>query len=283
MIKKTLIYFLVFFALYNAAVYLWEPDITTGQSQNQGNIVSAENYIYNGKGKDIVIVGSSLAFRMKQDYLPKNYYNLAFGGNSIYDGLEIIKRSGNVPKIVLVETNIFMRPGNAGFISSLFTPGLSEAKNTLPGMRTSNQPVNLLMNELQHLMAKNKQAAAAPQTDTVLYNKVLQNHLNEYERVPDIDTADMRVEALKNYLDYLKGLGVKVMFFEMPVDCELANTPLTRYLGKKLEYEFPPALYPRIPAPDCRKYTYNDGEHLSATSAMDYSGYLVKVTQKIGK
>jgi len=283
MIKRTLIYFLVFFALYNAALYVWKPGITTAQSQNQGNIIGAENYIYNGQGKDIVMVGTSLTFRIKQDYLPDNYYNLAFGGYSIYDGLEIIKRSGNIPKIVLIESNTIIRPGNVGFINSLFTPGLSWIKKMLPGMWTPNQPENLLMNELQHLTAKNKPVAATTTAppDTALHNKALKGYQNEYNRVPGLDTVDMRIEALKTYTEYLKGLGVQVIFFEMPVDCSLENSPRLRYLRKKLGFEFPPAAYPRIPMPDCSKYIYNDGEHFSAPSAIDYSHYLVREVDSV--
>jgi len=283
MIKKTLIYFLVLFVLYNAVIYLWKPDISTGQSQNQGNIVSAENYIFNAKGKDIVIVGSSLAFRMKQDYLPNNYYNLAFGGNSIYDGLEIIKRSGNIPKIILIETNILMRPANAGFVNGLFAPGLSEAKKGLPGMREAYQPVNLLIGSLQHLMAKNKTTTAAAKPDSALYDTVLHRYRREYSHVPDLDTIDSRIETLKAYTEYFRGLGIQVVLFEMPVDCSLENSARTRYLHKKLEFEFPDKIYPRILSPDCTKFTFNDGEHLSATSAMDYSDYLAKQVGLIGK
>ena len=63
------------------------------QNQLQQNYSYAQDFIYEKKTPNI-IVGSSMAARMKNEFLADNYYNLSFGGGSVLTGLEIIKRSG---------------------------------------------------------------------------------------------------------------------------------------------------------------------------------------------
>lgn len=59
---------------------------------------------------DIVLVGSSLTFRLLEDYFrPLRVRNLAIPGDSALTGLEIIASYPRVPQLVLIEANILNR------------------------------------------------------------------------------------------------------------------------------------------------------------------------------
>ena len=59
---------------------------------------------------DVVLVGSSLTFRLKEEYFATtNLRNLALAGGSPVTALEIVANQPRLPRIVLVETNVLSR------------------------------------------------------------------------------------------------------------------------------------------------------------------------------
>ena len=111
-----------------------KPKVLVYQNQSQGNIVAAQEFIYNEKAPNI-IVGSSMAARMKKEFLPSDYLNLSFGGGSALTGLEILKKSGFIPKTIFVENNVIFRNKDKKMIDSLFYPILWKIKNYLPSLQ----------------------------------------------------------------------------------------------------------------------------------------------------
>src|SRR6202035_638968 len=60
---------------------------------------------------DVVLVGSSLTFRLKEEYFAtSSLRNLALAGGSPVTGLEIVANQPRLPRIVLVEANVLSRP-----------------------------------------------------------------------------------------------------------------------------------------------------------------------------
>jgi hypothetical protein len=66
---------------------------------------------------DIVLVGSSMTFRLKEEYFaaPK-LRNLALAGGSPVTGLEIVANQPALPGIILVEANVLSRPTDAALV-----------------------------------------------------------------------------------------------------------------------------------------------------------------------
>jgi len=62
---------------------------------------------------DVVLVGSSLTFRLSEEYFETpRLRNLALAGGSPLTGLEIVAHQSQLPKIILVETNVLSRPAD---------------------------------------------------------------------------------------------------------------------------------------------------------------------------
>src|SRR6202012_2631180 len=66
---------------------------------------------------DVVLVGSSLTFRLKEEYFATpRLRNLALAGGSPVTGLEIVANQPRLPKLVLIETNVLSRPPDAALV-----------------------------------------------------------------------------------------------------------------------------------------------------------------------
>ena len=66
---------------------------------------------------DIVLVGSSLTFRLKEEYFAApRLRNLALAGGSPVTGLEIVASQPNLPKLILIETNVLSRPADTALV-----------------------------------------------------------------------------------------------------------------------------------------------------------------------
>src|ERR1700712_6103237 len=59
---------------------------------------------------DIVLVGSSLTFRLKEEYfVTPGLRNLALAGGSPLTGLEIVANQPRLPRLILIEANVLSR------------------------------------------------------------------------------------------------------------------------------------------------------------------------------
>jgi len=131
MIKKSIIISTILLFVYNLLLSAIDFPVKPGH-QWQDNIITAEDYIYKQNEKKIVIAGSSLSCVLIDDLLPKKCFNLAFAGLSAFDGLEIIKRTGSMPDIVLIETNPVFRSTDKNFLNSIFMPIRYSLKKIFP-------------------------------------------------------------------------------------------------------------------------------------------------------
>jgi hypothetical protein len=82
------------------------PAVTT----RDGTLITMNRYL-GEPTPDIVLVGSSLTFRLKEEYFASRALrNLALAGGSPLTGLEIVARQPRLPGLILVETNVLSRP-----------------------------------------------------------------------------------------------------------------------------------------------------------------------------
>ena len=66
---------------------------------------------------DIVLLGSSITFRLKEEYFATpRMRNLALAGGSPVTGLEIVASQPRLPGLVLVEANVLARPTDAALV-----------------------------------------------------------------------------------------------------------------------------------------------------------------------
>ena len=272
----------------------------TCQSMWQTNVVNMQNFIFGISKRKYIIVGSSLAGTSLSSIHSENYYNLSFGGATLYDGLELIKKSKIMPQIIFIETNYYH---NASYVlmdlnKTTFMPIVFDLKKNIPALQEKYQPVNVLLpfilNKIQGIIMKNENRSNAkkdgpaivkkPQEtlrERLVFEEMLKMQIKKYNWIPDKKTMDASSKRLEEYIAYFRKSGVKIVFFEMPVDKCLCSAPFAEHLRVNLRKQFNPGDYNYIPMPDCSLYNTGDGIHLDNQSASIYKEYFLKEADKI--
>jgi hypothetical protein len=273
MIRKTIISALIFYLAYNLFLALGKPEPGPGQHQWQKNIILKQNYADNHLNDQVLIVGTSLTARIYNYMLPNGYYNLALGGGSIYQGLELIKQSPKKPKYILIESNLFYNDFKPENESEVFDPVMMKLRKNIPSFREENQPANIMTSLVNAIQKTSKQKYES--TDPASRQLLLNEKMQEYNKPLNMDTVDHNLDLLKSYVNYFQAAGVKIIFYETPIHCELLNTVRYKTGRAKILAAFPPSSYVWLPHPDCSAYTYADGHHMVFSSAYDYSKWFL--------
>jgi hypothetical protein len=291
LIKKTFITFILLFALFSAFIKK-KPGLSSVQNLWQDNIVKAENYIYNeGDSFKAVVVGSSLSARLVSDSMP-GVYNLSFAGQSIFDGLKILKQKTNLPKCVFIETNVILRKESSDFTDALLSPLPFYLRRRFLSLRSDKHPIAILNGYLTVLETKILPNAQPALNDTTTANKVddadhssitnknnyaykmLQLQIDDCARAPDSALLAEQFLLLKDYVNYFEKKGLQVCFFEMPVNSQLTNMRKSNILRSYYSKIFPLSRYHYIPVQDSVLYFTTDGVHLTHEESLKYTPYL---------
>ena len=88
------------------------PSTTT----RDGTLITFNRYV-SEPIPDVVLVGSSLTFRLKEEYFETpGLRNLALAGGSPVTGLEIVANQPRLPKLILVEANVLSRATDTAMV-----------------------------------------------------------------------------------------------------------------------------------------------------------------------
>jgi hypothetical protein len=263
-----------------------------GQNQWQDNVIKAQNYIYAENQNNLkVIVGSSLSSRLVMDSLPGNYCNLAFGGQSLFDGLRIIEKVDSKPLVVYIETNFLANESDDKFIEALFVPVVSSIKKKINFLQEKNQPITFVGNNFSSTFGtrvldpfagrlfnpivnkfrfdKKKEV----ENKGYLYSSLVKRHLNDFSSSFPESELRSKLANLKGVVSKLLINGTDVVFFEMPMDKVLENTNRLIIFRKLLKEYFPENTFAYIPKPVYADYETTDGLHLSYQEALKFTNY----------
>ena len=266
----------VLLALYTVFINQVKPYWSISRHQGQDNLIKGEKYIYAQEPAPAVLVGSSLSARLKQ--LP-GFYNLAFDGKSPLDGLAIVTQEAKPVRTVLIEMNVVDRLPDTNLTESLTNPVLQPLKQRLLSLRADKQPLAALGDQVEMAIYRfMPPTSAAPRpaapSDSSLFDKMLANQVRSYARPPAADVLSSQFDQLTKAVAALQQRGVRVVFFEMPVNEHLCDAPKSLAIRSAFKQYFPPAKYTYIEQPNCAEYHTTDGVHLDSISVRNYTRYL---------
>ena len=288
MIKKTIFVSLILFIIYSFFLKL-NPKLGSSQNQVQDNFIKAQKFVYEDTGNiKNVIVGSSLSCRLIMDSLP-NFYNLSFGGQSIFDGLKIIKNKDVFPKNVFIETNIIMKGESEDFTNSFFSPLPYFLKKNFIAFRADKQPVSIFIQFFTSIKSTLKRnflrfinlnaTIKKTETDTgemqdiqndQLFKKMLDLEIIEHSKKPNSVELKNKLALLHKYVLLLKENNVNVYFFEMPINSSLMELRKTKIIRNEINLRFPVGMVYHVPV-DGSVYLSSDGIHLGYEEALKYT------------
>ncbi len=288
MIKKIFITAIVLFILYTLCIiYVIPKSWHASQHQWADNVIKAQNFLYD-KSDSVqnVIVGTSLACLIITDSLPHTY-NLGFQGQSVYDGLKILLHNVGEVKTIYIESNFIFGKENNTFMASLFSP-MYYPRKIFPSLREENHPLAIIgklltewfknLNYILHGQAYKIGKKDMNENKLVirpeLFNQLLEIKKKSFSQVPTQKTIEDQFNLLRYYVDKFEKQGVKVVFFEMPVNYQLEDLPFLKVTRETLLNKFPLSKYKFIPIPADVKYITSDGFHLTSSEALQYTHLL---------
>ena len=303
MIQKSFLFALVLFGGYSLFVQFLAPsDWHASQHQSQENTIKAEHYLYvDEHSADRIIVGSSQALRLVMDGLP-GYDNLSFGGQSIYDGLNILTHQTRLPKTVYIETNVVLREESFEFTESLHSPVMYFPRKWLLSLRADRQPLGILGSRLSQPLnilglrlnrnvakaikwlthkSKSAPAIATNESGGDIFSRSMQVQTESYSRKPSAKLLEARFHSLEAYVKMLRSRGVSIVFFEMPVNGGLIHLPAAEAVREAFRQHFPETAYHYIPPPAEDDYHTTDGIHLGPEEAIRYTLYFRSMTDSL--
>ncbi len=200
------------------------PATTTGD----GSLYTLNRY-FAGPRPDIVLVGSSLTFRLNEAYFASpSLRNIALAGGSPVTGLAIVAHQAPPPKIILVETNVLSRPVDETVVERYATGASAEPKFLRPiralvaaAENFAHEPPSRdqLQAELDRLVAE--------QPSSFDNNVYLARVLREQDEDPSA-IVRANVERLKELMALAEQKGARVLLFELP---ELPEVERARAVG----------------------------------------------------
>jgi hypothetical protein len=284
MIKNSLLAFAFIFIVFSLFIFFNKTEWHSIQYQYQGNLIKTQKYLYNESPTDAVIIGTSLSARLLTDSLP-GVYNLALAGLNVFDGMYIINEKKIKPKVVFVEMNYFFRPESKEYIGAFNSKVYNVIKEEVPAFREENQPIGIVMHYIKHGLKPAAVAAAPSRSKRSIpddvFNELLSNYLKSYNIV---DTTLIRksTDKLYTYVKDLTTAGIKVYFYEVPVNRELEELPFARATRSAIAQKFQGEQNVFIIAkPSDDSYETLDGVHLDDAGLYNYTLYLKNAVEQL--
>jgi hypothetical protein len=227
---------------------------------------------------DIVLVGSSLTFRLKEEYFATpRVRNLALAGGSPVTGLEIVANQPRLPKLVLIEANVLSRAPDAALVERYSKSGDAEPLFFRPVRTAVAAYENWLHVPLTHTQVSSALDQLLRQPPSEFDNHVYADRaLEQFNAQDPTAVAQESANRVEQLIASIEQRGSRALLFELPY-----SEPIEGSRAAKITREI---VHAKFSAPDRWlhiEYSRNelrwaDGVHLDERSA-------VIVTQSIDR
>lgn len=226
------------FAAYAAFVQFAPFKVPVVQNQVDTNMMRMQGFL--AAPPRTVLVGSSLTFRLPTEVLEPEVANIGLTGGSALTGLAMVERSGEKPGLVLIESNLLERPLDQEAVQAQLRFPERFLRKHLRVFRTGYDPANLLWRGLATLTHQTQtEAVLTPQAARAFY----QEQQRFKSRPPDAALFRRNLERTAQMVASLQAKGIRVGFFEMPIDPGLTNSPADTMMRREVARAFPPSRY----------------------------------------
>ncbi len=280
--------------LYQILIWVQIIPPSDGINQWQINLIKVEQYIYQTKPVDTMIVGSSIAERINPNYIGPNVSNIGIAGGTSQTGAEIVKRNKNKklqPSILMLEINDSIAKGiDEKLIRDIYQPYGYFLRLYFTMFRQKYRPISLLVNSLKNSSQPAKKINEDDDkkifTNSVFRKKIIENYIFQYNKnhlLPE-KREELIIESkyIKKQIADLQKAGIRVILFNVPREKEIENTMLQREIAELLLSLFPADTYEWLPKPPSGDWITSDGIHLIDSSAKKYALFLKEQMIKNG-
>jgi hypothetical protein len=189
---------------------------------------------------DVALVGSSLTFRLKEEYFATpRLRNLALAGGSPVTGLEIVAKQPRLPRIVLIEANVLSRATDTALVERYARSGNAEPLFFRPIRAAVAAYENWLHAPLSHAQvafALNQLVEQPPSSfDSHIYaDRALQQFNAEDPSV----AARMNAKRIEQLIPEIEQRGARVLLFDLPYSEQLESSRSARLTREIIHSQF---------------------------------------------
>lgn len=219
---------------------------------------------------NVVLVGSSLTFRLKEEYFSTpGVRNVALAGGSPVTGFEIVANQEHLPKIILVEMNILSRATDKALVEKYSNGGNADPLFLRP-VRTAVAAYE----NWNHKPPDHAQVAFA--LDRLLKQPPsdFDNHVYADRAFREMNADDptvavgINIMKIQHLLSDVERRGARVQFFELPYSDRLEESRSVRITHEIVHNAFPdPDRWLKLDYPRS-ELRWSDGIHLDERSAL---------------
>jgi hypothetical protein len=219
---------------------------------------------------DVVLVGSSLTFRLEEEYFSTpSVRNLALAGGSPVTGFEIVAGQEHLPKVILVEMNILSRATDKALVEKYSSGG-----NTDPLFLRPVRTAVAAYENWNHAPPDHAQVALA--LDRLLKQPPgdFDNHIYVERAFQEMNAEDptvavgFNVMRIQHLISDVEQRGARVQFFELPYSDRVQESRLVRITHEIVHNAFPdPDRWLKLDYPRS-ELRWSDGIHLDERSAL---------------
>ena len=282
MIRKSILTALVLLAVYHFLLPHLPRKFYQILGQQRDNYLQAQRYVLEIPERTNVIVGSSMAGELNDNILGPSYFKLTLPGNSVFTALEIIRKAGKRPNVILIETNVLWRDADPELLHDLFSPWLLQLRRLSPIFREEGRPANLVGGIAEACVRRGSQlgawafsgrksgfkpSAPAGRLTPEAMSRVMRLNEQEWDHVPPPSLLAKQSAELGEYVDRLNRDGSKCVLFEMPMAPSLAKLAMPRMWRQAIGERFPRENYRWLIFEGDHIYETKDGVHLVRSEA----------------
>ena len=216
-----------------------------------------------------MLVGSSLTFRLKEEYFATpRLRNLALAGGSPLTGLDIVVNQPRLPKLVLIEANVLSRAPDAAIVERY------SSRDTEP---LFFRPVRAAVAAYENwLHVPQTHARVSAELDQLLRQPpsdfdsriYAERALAQFNAQDSTDVTQANVERLEQLIASIERRGSRALLFELPYSLPLEESRLAKNTREIVHARFPASdrwLHIEYVRSDLR---WADGVHLDERSAV---------------
>jgi hypothetical protein len=219
---------------------------------------------------DIVLLGSSLTFRLKEEYFATpRLRNLALAGGSPVTGLEIVANQPRLPRIILVEANILSRAADTALIERYSKNGSAEPLFFRPIRTAVAAYENWRHAPLTHAQASLALGQLLAQPPSDFDNRIYVERALQRENTADpTDVVRASAMRMQELIATVEQRGARVLLFELPLPAQFEESRSARITREIVHARFPDsARWLRVDFARS-ELRWADGVHLDERSAV---------------
>ena len=166
---------------------------------------------------DIVLVGSSITFRLKEEYFAtRGLRNLALAGGAPVTGLEIVANQPQLPAVILVEANVLARPTDATLLER-YSRGNTEPLFFRPVRAAVAAYEQRLHAPLTHDEVALDLRRLVRQPPGDFDNRIyVDRALQQFNAEDPTDAARASTKRMEELIRIVERRGARVFLFELP-------------------------------------------------------------------